>query len=328
MVDKYADWLSIFVGAIVAYLALLVTVLLTDGLTIDGATAWVLATVIVWLAGIVTTLVMLRIFRERLRKEPPRCDPPLRGGPGRRLGCSAMGGDSTSLASTRRRLHHLHGPAVGRVRAVSLWYHLRTSGPTRPSARSGDGWWTARIPAPAGRPARVPACRPRPRRHRVHGRRPRQPAACRGAFGDKSVVELPGYRARHWLDPTSAPWTGRRSSSPLTSPESRCAGELLTPPGSTPTDPLPLLVVHDGPGVQPPGPAGDHLLWLGPPTRAPLPGAAAATPDRDLSYAASASTPSPRGAAFRRCSAWCRPSALTWDGSEPRGACAALCRGD
>ena len=68
MVEKYADWLSIFVGAIVAYLALLITELLTDGLTIEGAGTWVLATVIVWLAGVVTTLIMLRLFRERLAK--------------------------------------------------------------------------------------------------------------------------------------------------------------------------------------------------------------------------------------------------------------------
>jgi uncharacterized membrane protein YvlD (DUF360 family) len=63
MLEKYATWASIFLGLIVTWLALLITDLVTDRIDIEGAVSWILATAIVWIASIVTALVMRRFVR-------------------------------------------------------------------------------------------------------------------------------------------------------------------------------------------------------------------------------------------------------------------------
>jgi hypothetical protein len=67
VLEKYAAWANIAAGLIVAFLALLITTWLSDNLTISGVGTWVVATVIVWLASIVTALVLARVFRQHLR---------------------------------------------------------------------------------------------------------------------------------------------------------------------------------------------------------------------------------------------------------------------
>jgi enterochelin esterase-like enzyme len=66
-------------------------------------------------------------------------------------------------------------------------------------------------------------------------------------FGEKSVLELSGYRPPPWLD--ADPPAGVLV--PLTLPSSRLradvAGLLWRPADAEPDEPLPLLVVHDGP---------------------------------------------------------------------------------
>jgi enterochelin esterase-like enzyme len=74
---------------------------------------------------------------------------------------------------------------------------------------------------------------------------PANPRQVAGAFGPKSVLELPGYQPPAWL---AAP-AGRGSSRVL---ELRVLDEPITvavwsPPGVRDTERLPLLVVHDGP---------------------------------------------------------------------------------
>jgi enterochelin esterase-like enzyme len=57
-----------------------------------------------------------------------------------------------------------------------------------------------------------------------------------GAFGEKSVIEFPGYRPPAWLDapdPGPAVPVGERA-------------RLWSPPDTDPRAPLPLLVAHDG----------------------------------------------------------------------------------
>jgi enterochelin esterase-like enzyme len=65
---------------------------------------------------------------------------------------------------------------------------------------------------------------------------PGNPARAPGAFGDKSVIEFPGYVAPAWLgapdpQPAVSIGPGRR---------------LWSPPDTDPRLPLPLLVAHDG----------------------------------------------------------------------------------
>ena len=76
---------------------------------------------------------------------------------------------------------------------------------------------------------------------------PNNPKRTPGAFGDKSVVEFPGYRSPAWM--ASPPADGVTTDLPLRS--SALKGDvtvkLWVTPGAEENEPLPLLVVHDGP---------------------------------------------------------------------------------
>src|SRR5215211_8282514 len=65
---------------------------------------------------------------------------------------------------------------------------------------------------------------------------PHNPLRAPGAFGEKSVVEFPGYEPPRWV---AAPDPG-----PAVPVAERAA--LWSPPGTDPRRPLPLLVAHDG----------------------------------------------------------------------------------
>ena len=123
---------------------------------------------------------------------------------------------------------------------------------------------------------------------------PGNPRRAGGAFGDKSVLEMPGYRPPLWLG-AGGP-AGRRRT--VTVP-TRSLGEdldvaLWSPAGLPDDRPAPLLVVHDGPeydqlaglttylsawtgngtlpplraALMPPGPRNDRYSADGPYTRA------------------------------------------------------------
>jgi putative membrane protein len=65
-VDKNAHILSSFVGLIGAFVALLVTDVVSDGLTIDGIGTWILATLIVWAGMILADLLIGRALFRRI----------------------------------------------------------------------------------------------------------------------------------------------------------------------------------------------------------------------------------------------------------------------
>lgn len=54
---------------VVTFVGLLVTSLLSDGLRIEGVSTWVLATVIVWVAALLATLVLPLIFVKKAVEE-------------------------------------------------------------------------------------------------------------------------------------------------------------------------------------------------------------------------------------------------------------------
>jgi putative membrane protein len=54
---------------VAALVALIVTVLVSDGLTIDGLSTWIFATVIVWGASLVATLLLPVLVFKSLREE-------------------------------------------------------------------------------------------------------------------------------------------------------------------------------------------------------------------------------------------------------------------
>lgn len=73
---------------------------------------------------------------------------------------------------------------------------------------------------------------------------PLNPVRSRGPFGDKSVVEFPGYRRPGWLAVDGPAGDRRELRAPTTLGEMRVA--LWSSPGSDQDASLPLLVVHDG----------------------------------------------------------------------------------
>ncbi|MBO3085152.1 phage holin family protein [Cellulomonas fengjieae] len=70
MSRKYANALTGAVGLVSTVVALFVASLISDGLTIDGATAWVLGSLTVWIVTMLATLILPLIFlRNRVQKK-------------------------------------------------------------------------------------------------------------------------------------------------------------------------------------------------------------------------------------------------------------------
>jgi enterochelin esterase-like enzyme len=76
---------------------------------------------------------------------------------------------------------------------------------------------------------------------------PVNPNRVGGAFGDKSVLELPEYRAPSWLQTDPPRGTRQELSVPSRGLDKEVPGVLWSSAGSDAAEPLPLLVVHDGP---------------------------------------------------------------------------------
>jgi enterochelin esterase family protein len=76
---------------------------------------------------------------------------------------------------------------------------------------------------------------------------PANPCRTPGVFGDKSVVEFPGYRPPSWLDAETAPGRTVRFRVPSEDLHSEVLVHLWSPAGATRRDPLPMLVANDGP---------------------------------------------------------------------------------
>jgi enterochelin esterase-like enzyme len=76
---------------------------------------------------------------------------------------------------------------------------------------------------------------------------PANPLRANGPFGEKSVIEFPGYERPSWLPNGRAP-SRRGTAFSLDSRWLRESvdGLLWTSPGSVPGEPLPLLIAHDG----------------------------------------------------------------------------------
>jgi enterochelin esterase-like enzyme len=77
---------------------------------------------------------------------------------------------------------------------------------------------------------------------------PANPQRVRGVFGDHSVVEMPGYQPPWWLD---APTVPGRTTDLVATPAPGLRRDLPVtvwqPDDAANTEPLPLLLVHDGP---------------------------------------------------------------------------------
>lgn len=87
--------------------------------------------------------------------------------------------------------------------------------------------------------------------HRNSGREtipdPANPKRAAGAFGDKSVIEFPGYRAPDWLGAAGVAGSTSELAVPSRNLGSTVRGQLWAPELLDPAEPAPLLVAHDGP---------------------------------------------------------------------------------
>ena len=76
---------------------------------------------------------------------------------------------------------------------------------------------------------------------------PENPLQVAGAFGMKSVLEFPWYRPPQWLSALAEPGTSQRLDLPAPLLGAEIAARTWSPAGTSDDEPLPLLVVHDGP---------------------------------------------------------------------------------
>ena len=76
---------------------------------------------------------------------------------------------------------------------------------------------------------------------------PNNPNRTPGAWGDKSVVEFPGYRPPAWMEGSHTDGVTTDLSLRSSVLKSGFTVKLWVTPGAEENDPLPLLVVHDGP---------------------------------------------------------------------------------
>lgn len=74
---------------------------------------------------------------------------------------------------------------------------------------------------------------------------PANPRQVAGAFGPKSVLEFPGYREPGWL--AAGADQGERAAFDVPGPDGPLGVRTWAPAGTPDDQPLPLLVVHDGP---------------------------------------------------------------------------------
>jgi enterochelin esterase-like enzyme len=112
--------------------------------------------------------------------------------------------------------------------------------------RSGDGWELDIDPLPVDRlEYLVELCYPDGRSETVTD--PGNPRQVAGAFGPKSVLELPGYVPPGWLAVPAAPGVHHGFDLPVRSLDGVLSVRTWSPEGVPDDEPLPLLLVHDGP---------------------------------------------------------------------------------
>ena len=66
--DEHMSIIAMFSSLITTFLALLITDIVSDGLSIEGSVTWVLATLIVWVCTALATWILLRMFIKNVRE--------------------------------------------------------------------------------------------------------------------------------------------------------------------------------------------------------------------------------------------------------------------
>lgn len=121
--------------------------------------------------------------------------------------------------------------------------------PAVPGARGFtrvEGGWELRLPRPSLQRLEYRLDVTRADGHHEVVLDPDNPVRVPTVFGDRSVVELPGYRAPAWLTAPAVP--GRYEAFEVSGETAHALPVTVwSPADSRPGDELPLLVAHDGP---------------------------------------------------------------------------------
>ena len=133
----------------------------------------------------------------------------------------------------------------GRLAGVALVGELWKRRPPVPFARR-DGCWELRLPPPPVDRFEYELQLTFPDGRTALALDPVAPVAP-GPFGDKSVLELPGYAEPDWVEREAPEGSIRSLKLPSARLRTAVEGLLWSPPGAAAAEPLPLLVVHDGP---------------------------------------------------------------------------------
>lgn len=140
-----------------------------------------------------------------------------------------------------------------------VWFHLRDFGAEPVFHRRGRQWH-CRIPRPAVDRMEYLLFGVDGDGHGFMSTDPGNPHTSRGVFGPHSVLEFPEYRPPRWLGHPPAAGTTESLRVEDTAAQIALSGDLLLPAGTRAGDPLPLLVVHDGPEY---ADLADLLIYLG-----------------------------------------------------------------
>jgi len=194
----------------------------------------------------------------------------------RKLSSPAMSAQATAGPVVRKTEIEFSLPdRDGSLAAVALAHELRRPRRAPFRRRYRRGPWQLRLPRP-------PATRLEYLLELTHANGsielvpdPTNPLRAPGPFGDKSVVELPGYEAPAWVDDDGSPPGELEPLELRTRRVGRFGGLLWSAHDSDPREPLPLLLVHDGPEYAEYSELPrllDHLVAFGevPPLRAAL----------------------------------------------------------
>ena len=131
-------------------------------------------------------------------------------------------------------------------RPASIWFHLRDFGADTRFRRRGRQW-VATIPRPAVARMEYLVVFADQNGHEWMAPDPSNPLRARGAFGEHSLIEFPDYARPAWLDHPDPVGTAEPFHAVDPATNVRIGGAVWTPAGFGSADPLPLLVVHDGP---------------------------------------------------------------------------------
>jgi enterochelin esterase family protein len=151
-------------------------------------------------------------------------------------------GPLVDAAGVTLRLQDRHA----RLRGVRLSQDIRIPGDQLDFGYR-RGWWRLRVPRPAVDRMEYLLELRHPNEGRETIADPTNPKRVAGAFGDKSVIEFPGYRRPGWLSQPAVPANVTELAIGSRQLGSTVRGLLWAPELLPAEQPAPLLVAHDGP---------------------------------------------------------------------------------